>query len=292
MRTESAKALGDFIFRDILCRWGAVGEIVSDNGSPYVAALDMLSDKYGINHIRIAPYNSRANGQVERRHRDVREALMKTAPDPSKWFDVAHAVFWAERITVSRATGHSPFFIAHGVEPLHPFDHVEATYMVEVMSKTSPAELLAIRARQLLKRPGDLARAKELVLKARFTSIKAFEDLYKNTIKDFDFAPGNLVLIRNSKIEMELDKKAKPRYLGPYVVIRRTKGGAYIVAEVDGSVAKTKIAAFRVIPYHPRKAIDVTISELTEMEEEQLDAIARDSQQLEESDPAASEEEE
>jgi hypothetical protein len=40
--------LGSFIFEDILCRWGAVGEIVTDNGMAYIAALDWLSSRYGI----------------------------------------------------------------------------------------------------------------------------------------------------------------------------------------------------------------------------------------------------
>ena len=273
LRTETAKVIGEFIFRDILCRWGAVGEIVSDNGAPYVAALDYLCERYHITHIRIAPYNSRANGQVERRHRDVREALMKTAESPAKWSEVAHAVFWAERITVSRNTGYSPFYLAHGVEPLLPFDHLEATYLVDFTAKLSPTDLLAARARQLLKRPEDLERARQLVLKARFNSVKAFEELYRNSIKNFDFDLGDLVLLRNSKVEMELDRKAKPRYLGPYVIVRKTLGGAYLIAEIDGSILKTKIAAFRLIPYHPRKAIEIPVSKLTDLSTQDLDDI-------------------
>jgi hypothetical protein len=39
-----------------------------------------------IPHIPTVPYNSQANGIVERRHRDVREALIKAADgDESKW---------------------------------------------------------------------------------------------------------------------------------------------------------------------------------------------------------------
>ena len=48
LRVETGRTLGSFIFEDILCRWGAVGEIVTDNGTTYVAALDWLSSRYGI----------------------------------------------------------------------------------------------------------------------------------------------------------------------------------------------------------------------------------------------------
>ena len=65
LRKENKKTLGDFIFEEILCRWGGIAEIVMDNGPAFVAATGYLSEKYGIHHIKISPYNSQANGLVE-----------------------------------------------------------------------------------------------------------------------------------------------------------------------------------------------------------------------------------
>jgi len=109
LRSETGRAIGKFIFEHILCRWGAVGEIVMDNGSPYVLALDWLAEKYGIRHIRISPYNVQSNGIMERRHLDVREALMKScAGEATRWSEAAPSIFWAERVTTHKATGLSP----------------------------------------------------------------------------------------------------------------------------------------------------------------------------------------
>lgn len=68
------------------------------------------------------------------------------------------------------------------------------------------------------------------------------------------YAPGTMVLVRNSATERELDKKSKPRYLGPYQVVRlRTGGHSYVLQELDGTVWKQAVAAFRIIPYVPRQ---------------------------------------
>lgn len=262
LRNETAKTLGDFIFEDILCRWGALYEIVSDNGTAFVAALKTLADTYGIHHIRISAYNSRANGPVERRHRDVREAIMKTADGViSKWPSVVPAVFWAERVTIQKATGYSPYFMVHGVEPVLPFDLAEATYLVPIEGQVlSTAELLAIRARQLMKREDDLVQIRERILVARNQSRRQFEDQFRNTIVDFNFSPGDLVLVRNTRIEMEANRKAKPQYLGPLAVVRRTTGGSYKLTELDGAISSHRYRAFRLVPYFPRSRLSVPVT--------------------------------
>ena len=76
-----------------------------------------------------------------------------------------------------------------------------------------------------------------------------FKKEHANTIKDFNFKPGDLVLVRNTAIEKSFNRKMCTRYLGPLIVLARNKGGAYILAELDGSVFDRPAAVFCVIPY-------------------------------------------
>jgi len=77
LRREMGHTLMEFIFQDLLCCYGAIAELVTDNGTPYIAVLDELKTKYGIMHIQISGYNSQANGPIERKHWDFRQVMFK-----------------------------------------------------------------------------------------------------------------------------------------------------------------------------------------------------------------------
>ena len=143
--------------------------------------------------------------------------------------------------------------MVHSVEPLFPFDLAEATFLVPVpeTDPISSTTLIAWQAQQLQKRLKDVDTIRKRVLLSRFASLRQFEMQFKNRIQDSNYEPGDLVLVRNTRIEKELNQKTKPRYLGLMVVLRRTTGGSYLLAELDGMISKLRYAAFRLLSYFP-----------------------------------------
>lgn len=274
LRRETGRVIGEWIYASLLCRWGALIEIISDNGTPFIKALDYLSKKYRINHIRISGYNSCANSIVERAHYDVRQALYKAADgNANQWTQVVHSVFWSERVTSRKRMGCSPYFAVTGTHPILPLDITEATYLLPPPeSVLSTTELIAHRATALQKRASHLERLHSKVYEARCHAAVRFEQDNANVIRDYDFQRGALVLIRNTRIEKALNRKMRPRYLGPLIVVARNHGGAYVLCELDGAVMDRPIAAFHVIPYFPRHSIplpdnfeDITIDRLHDL---------------------------
>ena len=58
------------------------------------------------------------------------------------------------------------------------------------------------------------------------------------------------------------------------VVLRRTTGRSYLLAELDGVVSRLCYAAFQLIPYYSRLSSVICITELTDMDDENLDKLA------------------
>jgi transposase InsO family protein len=184
MRQPNSKSMAKFLWEQVFCRYGAVGQVITDNGSEVEKAFTELMDRFGIPQIRISAYNSKANGVVERGHFIIRESILKACDGKvHQWpAHVSHA-FFADRVTVRRQTGFSPYYLLHGVHPVLPFDLTEATFMVDGFKRgMTSGDLLALRIRQLQKRPEDLAKAAAILKKHRFQAKEQFEKRYKTRL--------------------------------------------------------------------------------------------------------------
>ena len=262
---DRAKVIAHFFLKRIILRYGIVQEVVTDNGPSFCKEFTALLKHYGLHHIKISPYNSQANGVVERGHYNIREALVKLCDgNLSQWPLMVPAATFADRITVRRATGFSPYFLLHGVHPLMPGDLTDATFVVtSYRPGMTSAELIEARTRQLLRLPEDIAKARQILRKSRFRSKKAFDDKFARRIRLEAYEPDSLVLIRNNPIEksVSIERKTANRYMGPYRIIRQTQGGSYILGEMDGSLLRHHVAAFRLIPYVQRQDLDTWATE-------------------------------
>ena len=149
----------------------------------FVAALNWLEQRFGIQHIQILAYNSRANGIAERQHRTIQESIVKACEGTiSKWPSVVPYAFWADRATTRKSTGHSLFYMAQGIEPVNI---TLSTFLVpNLTNKLSTVDLIATRARQLQRREDNLAAIHSNFLKSRFESVCQFERQFENTIHD------------------------------------------------------------------------------------------------------------
>ena len=67
-----------------------------------------------------------------------------------------------------------------------------------------------------------------------------------------------MVIIRNSPLEktVSINRKIENQYMGPYRVVRETRGKSYVLAELNGNVLRASVAVFQLIPYVSRESLD------------------------------------
>ena len=151
LKKENERTLRAHLFEDYMCRWGPLVEIVTDNGMPWVTAVEWLVKTYNIHHIWILAYNFQSNSIIENAHHPIHDALVKICKgDMRFWNRHMLYLFWADCVTTHCVLGMSPFQAATRIEPLLPFDITEATFLFPTFDfKLSDAQLIQYRAMQL-----------------------------------------------------------------------------------------------------------------------------------------------
>ena len=260
LRDEKARSIALWLYEEILCRWGSIRVIVTDNRESFKAAVKWAKSKWGIAHITILPYSSRANGKIEKPHWDIRQMLYKATgkENTSKWYWFLNSVLWADRVSIRRGTGCSPYFMVTGAHPILPLDIKEATWLVQPpVGILSEEELIGLRAQALAKHRIHVEQMRARIDRQKLKRLRQYEKDYKAVIKDFTFKPGDLVLLRSSEVESSLNSKMQPRYKGPMIVVTQSKGGSYVLAEMNGAVSQERAAKFRIVPYFARRRIEI-----------------------------------
>ena len=280
---ENAHAITKFVKECIISRYGPCVHIVTDNGAPYVKALqDLKAEWPTITHIRITPYNSPANGIVERAHRTLQESLFKLT-EKREWKKHLNTVVMAERLAVRKSLGSSPFYLAHGFQPTLPMDLSEHTMFEAAMKNVdTPDDLLASRDAEREKRESELRETAAHVKRQRESATARYNA--KNANRAITHKVGDLVLVRDTTRDSRQDAKPDDRYQGPYVVVQRGSNGAYKLVLLERpSATAQRVSGRRIMPYHSREDRTEEIREI--LESMGVEASRESSREEEETEP-------
>ncbi|KAJ6617800.1 hypothetical protein B0H10DRAFT_2218182 [Mycena sp. CBHHK59/15] len=177
------------------------------------------------------------------RSQELVNAIYKCTGDAKgNWPKFLKAVLFAMRVTTSRATGFSPYYLLYGVHPTLDWHKVR-----------THEELLAIRALQLSRRDPKLEEASK---KLRETRKRAIEDFHKRHHFMFDFSDyveGMWVWLRESKLDETKGDKEKWTYSGPYIIHQKRDRDSFVLRELSGAILKghVNIRRLRLFYYRP-----------------------------------------
>ncbi|XP_057543365.1 uncharacterized protein LOC130821594 [Amaranthus tricolor] len=112
------KQVCQFIWRNIITRYGIPRVIITDNGRQFMSTnTTQYLDKFGI-QIRFSSVSRpQTNGQVESANKEILNGIKKKIEGlKGTWDEELPGILWASRTTVKEATGHTPFSLVYKSE--------------------------------------------------------------------------------------------------------------------------------------------------------------------------------
>ncbi|KAJ5110888.1 hypothetical protein N7532_001423 [Penicillium argentinense] len=254
----TGKAVCDFIWQDIICRYGWPLRIVMDKGPEFRSEVQLFLQAKGIKRVAIAPYNAGSNGAIERSMRTFKDAISKMThgysaenaagtttasqrsrsvriPPPS-WRACFYAALLADRMTVCATTGMTPFRFLFGRDAILPLEAEVPTWSTLPWETiTTREDLISLRGRQILQRDADVEEAIHRYERMRENN-KAYFDSQKS-VRSSPLEVGNLVLLHDTQMKenMTAVQKLRYRWHGPYRIREVLGNGAYALEELDGT---------------------------------------------------------
>ena len=208
------------LYSEVMARWGKPRYVRTDNGSEYKGSFARLCGGMGITRHYITPGNSKANGQVERVIRTIKEVIRRglTEQPDSFWSDHLPAALLLLRHTAQCSTHVAPITCLTGRRPALP-STLQAPLPEYPAEPTRQAEddyydRLYAHMRRVHVAVGQQLHAMEQRLRQLF--LKREEHLVSPATLQH-FAVGQQVIRRQSRFS-----KLTPRASLPYTVTRVT----------------------------------------------------------------------
>ncbi|KAJ0625031.1 putative nucleotidyltransferase, Ribonuclease H [Helianthus annuus] len=225
----TGKQVIDFVWENIICRYGLPGVIVTDNGKQFAEKpFSLWCKEYRINQIFSLVAYPQSNGQVERTNRSIVEGI-KTRLEryESNWLEELPSVLWAIRTTEKTSHKKTPYSLVFGSEAVIPAEIGVVTQRIVNMDPEVNQQETMLNL-QLLEEARDQAAIQEAKYKQKM------EAYYNKKVKNERFKPGDLVLRNNEASKKENQGKLGPKWEGPYTILEAHKGGSYKLADSEG----------------------------------------------------------
>jgi hypothetical protein len=254
-RSSDAETWAKFIWEEILCRFSIIPFFVTDGGSEFKGAAEILLKKHGVTIFVSAPYHPQANGIVERSHDSFDKSLIVCCGDkPRLWPLFVHGTLLAIRTTTSRVTGQSPYYLVYGTNPKFSFDFEDRTWeTLDWHAVKDTGDLIALRTLQITRRDQVLEGAILRQSHSRQQGITNYLSKNKNRLTPGEFPLGVWVLRRESWIDSQKGNKTAFKWLGPFIIHKREGANTYQLREIDGSIITSICSSERLKIFYYRE---------------------------------------
>lgn len=214
---------------EVLCRFGAPAEVVTDGGGEWEGEFDRLLSSCFIDHRVTSAFHPQANGLAERVVQVVKRGLRKLceARSTTQWDAQLPWVALGYRCSKQSSTGHSPYELLYARQPVFPSAvQPKMAEELDMDDQESAAASVLRRAEWLRQRmpvAADNLKAAQHRDTLRYQHLRSKGYLPKVA----SFLPGDFVYLKRQRAGSTLAIKAKPYVLR----VKRVLGGGVVLLE-------------------------------------------------------------
>jgi hypothetical protein len=246
-RKNDAQTSANFLFEDILMRFGHPLELVSDRGTHFLNdVISDLTNKYLIKHRKTTPYNPKANGLTERANGIVGKILNKmVSAHKTDWDRKLPSAVHAYNTTEKSTTGQTPYFLVFGQNAVHGVELEVETFRVMVariakLGTSLLPRLLAIE---------ELEEIRKAALERTIEQQDKRKQKYDRKLPpDHGIQEGGLVLLYDNR-HKDFPGKLHTRWMGPFRVNQVFENGSLQLENLQGQWLDTRVNGSRVKKY-------------------------------------------
>ena len=254
IRKANSQTVANFLEEDVFAWHGCPKTIVVDVGPENKGMVDEICARLRVMKHNITAYHPQANGVIERGHKQlVVDGLSQVCSrSPAKWAIYLNAMLWEDRTTVQNSTQYTPFQLIFGGQCLLPIELQLSTWQLLHDTKTVPrtlAELLALCVQQLTTHKDDVDTAVANLKKSRLAKETWFDKTKRLCPETAPMNEKDLALLHDTRLDNRHTDKLADRWEGPYLVMRVSDGGAYVLTELDSTRLERSYAGNRLKRY-------------------------------------------
>ncbi|XP_038688375.1 uncharacterized protein LOC119987518 [Tripterygium wilfordii] len=235
-----------FVWKNIICRFGIPKEIICDNGSQFISyGFKRFCTNLKIKLFFSTPRHPQSNGQAEASNKTLINTLKKRLEQAKgAWADELPGVLWSYRTTARTPTGETPFSLAYGSEAVIPVEAGLPSARYQWVNEETNWEQLNGQLDTI-----DELRETALTRTAAYQTRVAQH--FNKHVRTREFKVGDRVLRKVFQNTKEVGAgKLGPNWEGPYQITKVVGHGAYKLQDRDGRNIPNSWNAIHLKFYH------------------------------------------
>jgi hypothetical protein len=250
--TFDAPTTATFTFNNIICRYGMVEKILTDQGVSFENALfKELCRLIGTDKLHSSTYHAMGHGQIERVNRVVKPNLAKYVNDEEDDWDLfVQMAISSYNHSYHESIGMSPFEARFGYKPTLVAD--------VIMNNKAAGTQLNNFSNGMVK----FAEHINNVLNDNKAEAQKRQKFYYDRVLHANafYKIGDKVKITNFRVRPGHSKAFEPKFLGPYTIVQRQNEFNYLLSAPN---VKNELVHFnRMSHYNERETNDCVVPKL------------------------------